>query len=359
LKNGRSVLVVLQRPTVFVLGAGSGVDVSMPTGAMLSDEIARKTNIRFQTFEPISGDGFTLAALRRIAKIKGMKDANPLLAAGRSISKGIHYSRSIDSYIHTHRHDDNVKTCGKVAIVQTILDSERKSHLFVDRTHPQRFKNHDLVLKSWLSDFMYLLQTGIGVAENLGDIFSNLTVINFNYDRCIEHFLYVALQDYFRLDANKAAELLSKFRIYHPYGKVAPLPWESTAKGLEFGADTQSGEADLSNLYDNIRTFNEEVAEGEDLTAIRTGLDEAERIIFLGFHFHLQNMILISSKSVGSLQISDIFATALDRSSSDIQIILERINSALGRERRALRPHIERHDDCKGLFRNYGELWTS
>jgi len=46
---------------------------------------------------------------------------------------------------------------------------------------------------SWLSDFFYLLLEGIIVDKNLSDIFNNLTIINFNYDRCIAQFLFYAL----------------------------------------------------------------------------------------------------------------------------------------------------------------------
>jgi hypothetical protein len=41
-------------------------------------------------------------------------------------------------------------------------------------------------------DFFGLLQEGIVESRNLETIFDNLAIINFNYDRCVEHF-HIAL----------------------------------------------------------------------------------------------------------------------------------------------------------------------
>jgi hypothetical protein len=72
----------------------------------------------------------------------------------------------------------------------------------------------------------------------------------------------------------------------------------------------------------------------------------------------LQNVELISSTSYGLFPEVWIYATALGRSTADIEIIQERIRSALGPER-VISQHIQPLDDCKRLFRAYGELWAS
>jgi hypothetical protein len=86
-------------PTVFVVGAGAGVDVDMLTGDTLCKEIARRVNLAFELgTKKISGDDHTLDAIRRISRERKI-DGNRLMAAGRQISKGIQLSGSIDSYI--------------------------------------------------------------------------------------------------------------------------------------------------------------------------------------------------------------------------------------------------------------------
>jgi hypothetical protein len=132
--------------------------------------------------------------MRRISAQRRI-DVNALMAAGRQISNGIHYYGSIDSYIHTHQDNELIKIVGKLGIIQTILEWEKKSKLFVDRTkHPPKFRDGAGALNSWLRKFMVLLQEGVVAKKNLDDLFKNVMIINFNYDRCIEQFLYGALQ---------------------------------------------------------------------------------------------------------------------------------------------------------------------
>jgi hypothetical protein len=108
--------------------------------------------------------------------------------AGYNVASGIVYSRSIDSYLHGHKDNKPLQVCGKLAIAQTILEYEKKSALAVQKGH--QFRGAGKVNGSWLNAFMFALQERIVVNENLGDIFKHLTIVNFNYDRCMEHFSY-------------------------------------------------------------------------------------------------------------------------------------------------------------------------
>jgi hypothetical protein len=146
-------------PTVFIVGAGAGVELGMLTGDTLRNEIATKVNVAFRGLtEKISGNDNTFEQMQRIASVQKL-DVNDLMAAGRRIAKGIHYSGSIDDYIHTHQHDELVKITGKLGIVQTIVEYEKKSKLFVEANkHPIKFRDENGVRQSWLSKFMVLLQ---------------------------------------------------------------------------------------------------------------------------------------------------------------------------------------------------------
>ena len=154
--------------------------------------------------------------LRRIAKSRG-ENANKLRAAGCLIKEGVSHSRSIDSFLNTHKDNENLKLCAKLALVRGILEHEKGSALYVDELKLPRQFNRDLqVKKSWLSDFMYLLQEGVVASENRGDVFKNLTIINFNYDRCIEQFLFDALQSTFLINAEMAKELMGRSIFFIP-----------------------------------------------------------------------------------------------------------------------------------------------
>jgi hypothetical protein len=124
---------MLKEPTVFVIGAGAGVDIGMPTGAKLIEELMSKLNFNFHYGELRHGNAQIADGLRIAAGRKNIQ-MNDMVRAGRAIVQGVSYARSIDSYIHTHRHDEAIKVCGKIGIVQTIVAYERSSDLFVDET---------------------------------------------------------------------------------------------------------------------------------------------------------------------------------------------------------------------------------
>jgi hypothetical protein len=51
-----------------------------------------------------------------------------------------------------------------------------------------------------------------------------VSFIVFNYDRCIEHFIFHAAQSYYGVDPGRAAQFVAAISFYHPYGSIAPLP---------------------------------------------------------------------------------------------------------------------------------------
>src|SRR5262249_111119 len=188
--------------------------------------------------------------------------------AASQVAQGIVYSRSIDGYLHSHKDNKLLQVCGKLAIVRTILEREKQCALYVDDTRrPFQFRDHVGVQRSWFRAFMHMLVDGIVVSEQLDAMFSNLAIVNFNYDRCVEHFLFHALIDWSNRSEGGIADLLNKrLMIYHPYGRVAPLPWQSR-DGIGFGAEID--EHALAKCASGIRTFNEELDDREQLQKLQ------------------------------------------------------------------------------------------
>jgi hypothetical protein len=342
---------MLRVPTVFVIGAGAGVDVGMPLGDRMSQIIGEKLRIEFgEGNRQTGGDRLIMEVIRRHAG-DNQQDPNLYRRAAFSVADGIAYSRSIDSYLHGHKDNKPLQFCGKLAIAQTILEQENRSALVVQKRH--EFRDATKVNQSWLGAFMHGLQERIVVSENLGEIFKHLTIINFNYDRCIEHFLFHALQAWSVKSEGEAAELMKGLNIYHPYGSVGDLPWQ-TGEGIEFGAVADANK--LLKSSSRIRTFNEEVEDRTKIGKIQDAIGAASRIIFLGFHFHRQNMDLIkppnAHRGTGN-QNQVAYATALNRSSSDVNCISEQISKL----RSFAGLHIKEHWDCAGLFREFGTTW--
>jgi hypothetical protein len=337
--------------TVFVIGAGAGVDVGMPLGDQLSRMIGEKLRITSEGGQQTGGDSLIMEAIRKHAATN-KKDAKLYCRVAFSVAGGIAYSRSIDSYLHAHKDNKPLQVCGKLAIARTILEHEKDSALAVQKG--REFRNATKVNNSWLVAFMNSLQDRIVVSESLEDIFKHLTIVNFNYDRCVEHFLFHAMQAWSLKNEQEVAELMKGLNIYHPYGSVGDLPWQS-GEGIEFGAEVDEFGRLLLKSSSRIRTFNEEIKDRTKIEEIRNAISVANRVIFLGFHFHQQNMDLIKPAIAPSVtaDIPMAYAPAFHRSSSDLRII----ETQIVRLRTFSGVRVDKSWDCAGIFREFGTTW--
>ena len=343
---------MLKAPTVFVLGAGAGVDIEMLVGETLSTQIGDKLDIRFETGHLKYGNPDVVESLRHYTNER-KENFNEYRQAGVLIKKGVHYSRSIDSFINSHKHNEKLAVCAKLGIVHTIFEYERRSAVY--RPPNKSFKNEDKVRSSWLSELFNLLLRDIYVAENLHEVFKNLTIINFNYDRCIQQFFFHALCEWSQKSESEIAAIVGKLRIYHPYGTVGELPWSQGNKPkAEFGGEEHDDR--LDRYIASIKTFHEQIEEGDELNMMRQAVWAAKRVIFLGFHFHPQNMDLLQLPEATKEMLPRVFATVKERSRADIDVIVGRIKQSL---RRTAAGDIVRtfEGDCKGLFREYQAMW--
>jgi hypothetical protein len=330
-------------PTVFIIGAGAGKDIGMPVGSELSLEIAEKLNIKHKDHsqELSSGEPELSSALRRLAKERN-EDYNDWRAAGTTVAQGIAYTRSIDAYLNTHKDNTKIKICGKLAIAHTILAHEKSSALHVQSSGD--FADRKKVEQSWLSDLLYLMQDQIVASENLDRIFDNLCIVNFNYDRCVEHFLFYALQHLYQINKSRATQLMQRLVVFHPYGQVGFMQWDPTGRRpVDFGA---SACGELVELSGEIRTLNEQLEDEREPSEIRKHVGDALRIIFLGFHFHHQNMELLKASGPGRGGIVNSYATAFARSQADKNLIDRQIHQLLSERAVSSNVFVE-GSDCR------------
>lgn len=272
------------RKIVFVVGAGASSDVKLPTGKGMTEDIAKALSFK---------DGKGDDAVRDCIGLQQRSDQSGkqvYWGACRRIVSGMPQAESIDSFIHENRQDEKIEFCGKLAIARCILNAESKSDLY----HPNPGHRFDFdrvtgVGETWYDRFFKLLRRDREVHE-LKDRLESVSMIVFNYDRCIEHYLFHALKNYYGVDDQTSAGLLEQFQIYHPYGTVGKLPWQDNAKPVEYGGDLY-----LSNLMESaerIRTFTEG-ARAEEIADLRQDVIAADIIVFLGFAFHDINMKLL------------------------------------------------------------------
>jgi len=155
--------------------------------------------------------------------------------------------------------------------------------------------------------------------------FENITIINFNYDRTIETYLYSALQRRGGISSEEAKQCVTGLKVIRPYGSIGKLDWQEQA-GIPYGGHENSVAAQVEK---NIRTFTEQAQEETVSASINQALGNAEIAIFLGFGFHQQNMKLFEPSTPGrNRRIHALMATAKgidDKNHEAITIHLSRL----------------------------------
>lgn len=343
--------------TVIIVGAGASKEVNLPTGQELKESIANSLEIEFDAMGRLIGFNRIICnAIETISKKNG-PDAQfhpPQLRyvnAAKKIRDAMPLAISIDNFIDTQQGDAALELCGKLAIVLNILAAERDSLLFVDRTNPNSKLDYRALEKTWFNSFIKLLSENCPV-NHLEERLASIKLVIFNYDRCIEHFLFNALQTYYGLESSRAATLVSGIKIYHPYGAVGNLPWSKKEHAIEFGAIPTPDQ--LIDLANEIKTFTEGTDPSSDaMLQIRTGMTEARIVLFLGFAFHRLNLELIQTSKGVHLMPYDVqyFGTAMGISKNDCDII----SSDLAKLGDAKRKNITLRNNltCAKLFSEY------
>jgi hypothetical protein len=251
---------VFKRRTVFIVGAGASAEFGLPVGGGLAQKIARMMDIRFEYGTKPIGEG-DMQLYTQLTN--GMRDhVREFQQAALLIRDGIQLARSIDDFLDMHRSSQFVVTYGKVAIVKAILEAENSSTLHFDRFKNETFDTSK-VADTWLVKFMQMLGPGIPF-ENIQSIFSNVSFVVFNYDRCIEFFLLHALQRLYGISEEDAKKTIATLTIIHPYGVIAP--------SVEFGTAGRN----YIELANGIKTYTEQVRDKSILTVIAEQVKAAQ-----------------------------------------------------------------------------------
>lgn len=342
---------------VLVVGAGASKEVNLPVGAELRTKIARVLDIRYEDgYQRSSGDGTIDNAYRVLASAtgSGRVDINPFLNSSWRIRDAMPQAISIDNFIDSHRNDERIAICGKLAIARCILAAEAASALFVNRQYQNQRINFSAVEGTWFNAFFQLLTENCQETE-IDQRLGQVAIVSFNYDRCIEHYLHGALENYYGITSERAAQAMSNLQIFHPYGSVGPLPWQSQRDGVEYGSNP--GGERLVKISEGIKTFTEGIdPDHSSIIKIRRTLEHAQRIAFLGFAFHRLNLQLLFPGLADGQQIMNrpTYATGLGISNADGQEIRNELSSlgAVFQDRFYFRSDLT----CAMLFK---EFWRS
>ena len=340
--------------TVLVIGAGAGVEVGLPTGPELLKQIVKLTYITYGRYEQATGDPGIVEALKLSlnegAAVGKLQDH---LKAGRQLGASAKQALSIDNVIDALE-DQQVELVGKIGIVRAILTAEAASLAFRRREAHMNSLDLSKFEKTWYNSLTQLLTENVRKSQ-VDRIFDNLEIINFNYDRCLEHYLPFSLGSYYGIEPSHFQKIMQQLTIHRPYGIAGRLPWQGgTRPSVDFGGGSPQ---QLADVVQQIRTFTERMKEGDELAAIKKTMANADRVLFLGFAFHRQNVALLSQKMQNH---AEIVATAYQISNSDKSVIYSELGRAFEHKVAINGSRIQLSDmTCAQFFKEHWRTLTA
>lgn len=261
---------MIRNETVLVLGAGASMPYGFPSGKQL-----RELLVQAPLFAPaIQKEWFSADAAKKFCTI--------------FLQSGL---QSIDAFLSRRGSDTlengvTIERIGKIGISLALRAGKSGDHLF-HYPHLSSAFNLDRT-DNWYQYLWHHLTQGV-TSTNLDFFKSNrLTVVTFNYDLSLEHFLFCAMRNAYGIPEDRAAEMLSGIKFVHLYGKLSGNPFaDSFNYDFDFDRDFRLVERDCHSIevIDERRT-NSASGFNESITALET----AERICFLGFGFDSTNV---------------------------------------------------------------------
>jgi hypothetical protein len=251
---------MITRPTVLVLGAGASCDCSFPTAWGLKKRILDLPQ-NADTMRSMQALGNNPADCSAFSK--------SFLASGR---------RSIDDFLATR---SDLEEIGRRSIAAALIPCERSAEVVKHRQNP-----------TWLN----LLVDSMGAGAESPDAWrgNKLSIVTFNYDRVVEHFLFTSLVHSFRLSDADAAQLLhDTVKIVHVHGQLGAYPGLSGGHSRPFRPSVNSGE--LAVAANGILLARSGAAPSDEVKRARVMLGEAAAVAFLGFSYGQGNLELLNA----------------------------------------------------------------
>ena len=308
---------MFSEPTVFVVGAGASAEYGIAVGDTLKFKIAQLLDFYFDGYDLTRGDHQIVELLKRYNQTTTGQYgiSQDQFQSARLISQAMPHALSIDNFIDAHRGDENVALCAKLGIVKSILLEEHESRIAGLNVEHESF-DFTSVANTWITRLFQMVSESVPRGE-VSNLFDNLSLIVFNYDRCIETYIPRALAEYYDLTPAEAGRLMNRLTIIHPYGVAGGLD-ENGRLRVPFG----STDVNILETAAGIRTFTEGVSDPDTTAAITRALSEAHTLVFLGFSFHPLNMRLLEAPTNN---LRRIFATTHGLSKSAVDNVEQSI----------------------------------
>jgi hypothetical protein len=314
---------LISENTILILGAGASKPYGYPTALELRKEIIHNFMPRFKS---IIGTKYNDLDFTHESYVKNL---NQMIEVFKKSSTG-----SIDLFLSRNK---NYYLIGKQIITFLLADYEMKSK-FREAIKERKY--------DWYFTLYNILTKDVITPDDISIFSKNkISVITFNYDRSLEHFIYESLFNSFITKRTEVDRIMRDFKVIHVYGKLAPLPWEIEG-GDEYGSkkirdNYNEYSNNLKIIYDERESCQQEI---KDL------ISDAKKIIFLGFGFAEENLEAIGVNKPIFKRGQQIYGTAMGLTHQEIYKI-QSLFKAINKEWSA-DPYFENCDSLK-LLRDY------
>ncbi|MDD4899548.1 MAG: hypothetical protein PHG68_03005, partial [Candidatus Omnitrophica bacterium] len=213
-------------------------------------------DLKIRVLHVLSNPNFKEALKKGYGFRPGMEDFIPAFIQDLRRDRAL----TIDRFLA--KSSKEYQTLGKVAIAKIITDCEDDNSIFQS--------------DSWYK-ILYKLICGYPNLENFG--MNKLSILTFNYDRSLEHFLFnQLLNDYGEKNQSVILSLLKKVPIIHLHGRIHMLPWEDSREGCSFAS--RGFIPNIFEIAEKMILPNDEI---KVLNEVYQIIEKAECIYFLGF----------------------------------------------------------------------------
>lgn len=272
---------------VFILGAGASCDFGFPSSMKLMQEIQSLWNSPQE--EIITNYARIIEQLKKLSRFREVGQEQIVVKKIKKLSDRLYFSGadSIDDFLSQCKDEVDVQF-GKLTILKIILEREQKTEGFGDEA---LFKWEENWLRGLFGE-EFRFQDIEALNNKLSK--DQFYFVIFNYDRCVENFLYTAIQNYYGLTEEETKNIINKIVFYHVYGHLAPLGWQSKVNTVSFG-DTFGNEFDyLYRFVSNIEVINEDRDKIEKIRdKVSAQILAADKVYILGFGFQDANWYLL------------------------------------------------------------------
>ena len=346
---------MIDKKTVFILGAGASCPYGYPSGSCLRWLICFHGGFQNNYFNYLNQSKLD----QRIREqrrgevnhfIKAFKDSN---------------IKSVDVFM---ANNPKLAPIGKYIIAYEIFRAERNSCFSEEaKRRQEQFedlrKNPDRKRQLWeIAGFVggdwyfYLynrLLEGLVGKDALPDFSNdNIAFITFNYDRSLEQFFYESLSHLnSEVPEDRIIQTLKQLKIIHVYGQIAPLKWQNANDYVEY--KSQTDESLLQCAANNVKTIYEE-KENPELMEAQNLIKQSEQMFFLGFGYAPENMEVLGLPSIIP-QRCLVYGTAFGANDKEVKRIHKRIIDGDTTDSKAARRKVIEPTDCLELLRNYLE----